>query len=469
MTPYANYLRNRFVKLIVRLPFQVLLLLQNSERPEDEDEDEDEGEGEGIPEEEKEALTRNVTELIANRKTFQSKYVKQIFKMVKTQLPTLVSEYTSGVTIGDLKEIEKTVKLIGQLLTLNEINDLIVDFTAFVEDVADHLLDSGQLTSSGGCKKLTEGLKQLYLKCASPTKSLNDLLTELSFQVFFLVANADDVVDKNERAGFQRILKDREWCQGDFSGLCFAKTEYSYDDLYAQLSGKKLKIDMKEVKRTLRITDQLFKVKEVNLLKMDLYRLSKDIAKASGGIGGLGAISKQEKIVLDLLESYLGDLAAMQTSISSRQTNHVASLMGGDGEDQTNGSATQQTIAYSGNGDFTVILNPTVAVSVIVDNREIPAKVLSMANNGVQCQVDLSEGYVDFVKGVVLDLTVDPGTEEQKIEKIRCKPTRITMLKWDEQRNPTCFKIDWTFFGLAPEKKKILDDYIDRISEIVNK
>jgi len=458
MTPYADYLRIRFFKLIVRLPFQVLLLLQNPERWEDE------GEGQEIPEAKKEALTRNVTELIANRKTFQSKYVKQIFKTVKTQLPALVSEFYAGVTIGDLKEIEKTVKLIGQLLTLNEINDLIVDFSAFVEDVTDHLSESGHKTSSADYNKIITGLKQLFLKCASPTKSLNDLLTELSFQVFFLVANADNVVDKNERAGYQKILKDREWCQGDFSGLCFAKTEYSYDDLYTQLSGKKLKIDMKEVKRTLRITDQLFKVKEVNLLKMDLYRLSKDIAKASGGIGGLGAISKQEKIVLDLLESYFGDLAAMQTSISSRQTDQVTSLMGGAGEDQTRMGAKQQGREDSGCSNSIVIRDPSMIVAVKANEREIPAKALAVAKNGVQCQVDLSEGYVDLVKGILLDLTLAPAPQEQKIENIRCKTTRITVLKWDKQMNPTCFKIDWTFSGLAPDKKKILDDYIGGIS-----
>ncbi len=87
-----------------------------------------------------------------------------------------------------------------------------------------------------------------------------------------------------------------------------------------------------------------------------------------------------------------------------------------------------------------------------------------MAKNGIQCQVDLNEGYIDLVKGIILDLSMDPAAEEKKIENVHCKTTRITVLKWDEQKNPTCFKVDWTFFGLAPDKKKILDEYIDRIS-----
>ena len=455
MTPYANFLRIRFFKLIVRLPLQVLLLLQNSDRPEDE------GEEKEIFKEEKEAVSRNVTELIANRKTFQSKYVKQIFKTVKTQLPVLVSECCTGVTTLNLKEIEKTVKLIGQLLTLNEINDLIVDFSTFVEEVTEHLSESGHDTGSNDYKELCDGLKQLFLRCASPTKSLNDLLTELSFQVFFLVADADNVIDKDERAGYQKILKDREWCSGQFSHLCFAKTEYSYDDLYAQVSNKKLRIDMKEVKRTLRITDQLFKVKEVNLLKMDLYRLSKEIAKASGGIGGIGAISKKEKIVLDLLESYLGDFAVMQTSISSRQIDQVASLMGGAEEDQTRAGAKQPKGSDSSRGDSTVIHDPSVTVSVKADNKDILVKALSITKKRIQCRADLTEGYVDLIQGVILTLTVPQPSAELKIEKIRCKTTRITVLKWDDHLKPTQFKIDWTFFGLAPERQKIIDDYVD--------
>ncbi len=202
---------------------------------------------------------------------------------------------------------------------------------------------------------------------------------------------------------------------------------------------------------------------------MDLYHLSKEIAKASGGIGGLGAISKQEKIVLDLLESYLGDLAAMQTSISSRQTDQVTSLMGGAEEGLTKADAKQQKGADPGSGNSAVVLDPSVTVSIKAENQEIPAKALSIAKNGIQCQLDLNGGYVDLLKGIILDLSIDPASEEMKIENIHCKTTRITVLKWDEQKNPTGFKIDWTFFGLPPNKKKILDDYIDGNLGIVHK
>ncbi len=450
MTPYASFLRNTFVKLIVRLPLRVLLLLQNTDTEEDSSEETE------IPEEKVEALTKTVTELIANRSGFQSKYVKQIFKTVKTQLPTLIAEYRSGTTVGKLDEIEKTIKLIGQLLTLNEINDLIVDFSDFVDEAADYLKDTGQNTASEDNKEVLQELKQLFLKCASPTKSLNDLLTELSFQVFFIIADADNVVDKNERAGYQKILKDREWCSGAFSHLCFAKTEYAYDDLYTQLSNKKLKTDMKEVKRTLRITDQLFKAKEVNLLKIDLYRLSKDIAKASGGIGGIGAISKQEKVVLDMLESYLGDIAEMQLSSEARRSDHVASLIGGDDD-----RSADQKASVSGSKTPAMIHEPPLGVIVKVANREFPAKALYVSGNGIQCQLEFNEVYVDLGKGAMLDLTFHYEDKKQVLEDIRCKTIRNTVMKWDKKLIPIQLKIDWVFYKLSPDQQKIIDKFVE--------
>ena len=458
MTPYASFLQNKFVKLIVRLPFRVLLALQNADEAEVVSK-----EGEAVSDEKIEALTNRVDQLITNRAAFQSKYVKQIFKTVKTQLPTLIAEYRSGVMIGKLDEIEKTVKLIGQLLTLNEINDLIVDFTNFIDESTDFLKETGQNTESKDYQELFEGLKQMFLRCASPTKSLNDLLTELSFQVFFLVADADNVVDKNERAGFQKILKDRDWCSGDFSHLCFAKTEYSYDDLYAQLTNNKLRTDMKEVQRTLRITDQLFKVKEVNLLKIDLYRLSKDIAKASGGIGGIGAISKQEKEVLDVLESYLGDIAAMQLSTAARSSDHVASLIGGDGERSAGKRSVENPAADVGvsvSVKTEMIPEPPVTAVIKTANREFPASVSYISGKGIQCQLEFTEVYVDLSKGASLDLTFQHEKNSPTLRDVRCKTIRNTVLKWDKKLTPMQMKIDWGFYRMPADQQQILDSFI---------
>lgn len=454
MTPYAGFLRDKFVKLIIRLPFRVMLALQNADLEGDHPGEEE------LTDEKIDAVVHTATELIANRVDFQSKYVRQIFKTVKAQLPTLISEYKSGITVGRPDEIEKTVKLIGQLLTLNEINDLIVDFTDYIQQATVFLKQSGQNIESKEYQDLSGDLKQLFLKCASPTKSLNDLLTELSFQVFFQIADADHVVDKNERAGFQKILKDRDWCSGEFSHLCFAKTEYSYDDLYSQLSGKKLKTDMKEVQRTLRITDQLFKVKEVNLLKIDLYRLAKDIAKASGGIGGIGAISRQEKVVLAMLESYLGDIAAMQLSSAARNSDHVARLIGGEDDQKRAGRPLNPTAERSEAKKPVMIQEPPLAVVVKAAGREFSAKPLYVSGKGIQCQLEFTEVYVDLGKGVLLDLTFQHEDNEQTLTDVRCKTIRNTILKWDARLIPMHLKIDWGFHRMPPEQQKIIDSFI---------
>lgn len=57
MTPYASYLRIKYFKLIVRLPIQVLLLLQNFDQTENDDVEKE------ISEEEKETLSSNITVL----------------------------------------------------------------------------------------------------------------------------------------------------------------------------------------------------------------------------------------------------------------------------------------------------------------------------------------------------------------------------------------------------------------------
>lgn len=74
----------------------------------------------------------------------------------------------------------------------------------------------------------------------------------LPFQLFILVAQADDSIDSRKRMEFLRIIRDPEWCSSDCAHAFFTSASYFFSEFLLQYHRGKIKKDIRQVKRTIR-------------------------------------------------------------------------------------------------------------------------------------------------------------------------------------------------------------------------
>ncbi len=515
MSPYIKYIRKKYIRLINHLPYQIFLL--SPRRPEEEGNDtedlEEEGEENGKEEgkkrreakkeqQEKARIEKMVKELdqfrklLQNRNWCESKYTKLIFRRSIEHLPKFKMEYLSEEAEVGFSKIRKGIKLMEQFLSQNEMEQLATDLCKLAAKTGKITVGEHYNPKTSGQEDILAQLKRLFGEKSAQNKSLGTLLAELPFLVFLLVAGADGNIDKKERTQFVAIIRDWEWCYSDCAQTAFANAAYSFDDFFKMYLRGKLKKEIRQVERTLKLAENIFAKKEVDLLKVDLSRLSTEIAKASGGFGGFGSISKEEKAVIAKLESYFGDLSHVDIPVRSKKDITEKFILD---TEQTpgghkNAENAQQSTAQpdpassraSQNAARSNVGNGTgnqagKAASAAIDSRErervqiseidavvhagdtnLEAEVLNLSKKSVCCQIEFPDEYVDVIGDVRLSLLIFDEPENIEIRYVRCKTLRGDILDWDKNSLPTAVKIAWMFVLLPEEDQKHLDRIVDR-------
>ncbi len=298
MNPYFDKLKKQYIKRVVCLPFQLFLHFADLDK------------------EDSEKDFNAFVQVLNNTSWCSSDYMKYIINQIKPLSPVLKKDYVNREIKSFYSEYQKTVVLIDQLLTPTESEKFIKDNVNLADSFADYfkyeneqLEENDKHNKTSDIDKTLEDLNGFYGGFPSIAKSLIDLLAELPFQLFILVADADNNIDNAERIEFLRIISDIEWCDSECARAFFTSTSYFFNDFLTQYHRDKYKKDIKQVKRTIHIIEKIFAKQESATIKSDLYRLANEIAKASGGIAGFLSISRYEKEIIQELSEIFGDLS----------------------------------------------------------------------------------------------------------------------------------------------------------------
>ncbi len=300
MNPYFDNLKKQYARRIACLPFQLFLHFADLEK------------------EDFEKDFNAFTKAISDTNWCTSDYTKYIIKQIKQLIPTLKKDFVSREIKSFYSEYQKTVGLVDQFLTPTESEHFIKDNSILADNFADYFrFEKGKSEDKKTEEKIDSVLEELtgfFRGFPSTIKSLIDLLAELPFQLFILVAHADDHIDNAERIEFLRIIRDQEWCNSECTRMFFTSSSYFFNDFLLQFNRGKFKKDVRQVRRTIHFIEKVFVEEEADTIKSDLYRLANEIAKASGGIAGFLAVSKYEKKVIDELGEIFGDLSNVSAS-----------------------------------------------------------------------------------------------------------------------------------------------------------
>lgn len=299
MTPYLNHLKNQYKLRISSIPFQLFMEFEMFE-----------------------ALKKDIKKLEAlyrlvnNANWCKSKYMKMIINKSRRLMPVFKADLKLETCRPLYTEYKKTIRLMEQFLTASEMEEFIADNESFADSIVDYYNFSRNKEEEIDLRyeEVLEEINSFLESFPSKNKPFNEMLSELSFKLFVLVADADENLDNKERIEFLRIIRDPEWCVSQCARAAFNSTSYFFSEFLLQFRRGKIKKELKDVERTLKIVDMLFTEDEAGLIKHDLARLSQEIAKASGGFGGIMAISRSEGKVIKRIENLLGDLSEVQVS-----------------------------------------------------------------------------------------------------------------------------------------------------------
>lgn len=289
MSPYLKHLKNAYLKRIGCLPFQLLTTFLEPERRS------------------VEGAFAALTRLYANANWYSGAYTKLIVRQSKHHFGKVQKDIEAGDIKPQYKDYQKTIRFMGQLLTPTDMEQFIKENRAMLDYVVDYFMteNPNNRDRKEKIEEIQSELDQLFQGFPLTSKTLNDLLTELPFQLFILVAQADESIDSRERMEFLKIIRDPEWCNSDCAHAFFNSTSYFFSEFLLQYHRGKIKKDIKQVKRTVRFINEMFKEEEGELIRTDLTRLAEEIARASGGFAGIMSVSKAEQAVLsDLLEIF---------------------------------------------------------------------------------------------------------------------------------------------------------------------
>lgn len=131
------------------------------------------------------------------------------------------------------------------------------------------------------------------------------LLRLLPFQVFVLVAGADDNIDPAEVSGFKEFLNQRKKrVSNQYTLRMFHATVVNYTALTNRFYQGQIKQEFDNIEKVVKYMQLCVSQEMMTKICDDLMELAKAIAEASGGFLGMTSpINKQEQAVLDKLDS----------------------------------------------------------------------------------------------------------------------------------------------------------------------
>lgn len=126
----------------------------------------------------------------------------------------------------------------------------------------------------------------------------------LPFQIFILVAHADEQIDPREISRFKEFLNKRKnRCSNQYTLRMFHATVLNFNILTARYYNGQIKKDFSQVEKTINYIRMCVPQGMMKKITDDLSSLAVAIAEASGGFLGItSSVSKEEQEVIDRLD-----------------------------------------------------------------------------------------------------------------------------------------------------------------------
>lgn len=425
MSLYLEYLHKKNEKTIALLPFEIFLMVSNAD---------------GV-------MTRRefdtFFELLENPTWCYSKYMRQISERTINHLMKLKhffefnQQYRNRTIKGNLVHIKQAILIAERFLTPSEITVLADDLKHLVDKIVEvsaeeayesEVSEEEQLEQQRQMNQLNNFLQNPH----SQTLSLRKLLLELPFQLFLLISDADNEIDKNELALFVRILKDRKWCKSYCAQTIFTQTLSLYQEFFQAYRKGKLKKDFGQIEKTIQIASKVFSVRDLQMLKTDLSSMAKKIAQASGGFAGISAISIEENAILAKLESLLLPYGSSLREAKKAKGNEEY-IFSTDPEIGLREAENQNELR----GETRVRI-PDTKVTIYIGGSSLSAKPLNFSDRGLLCEIELekdelglTEGSIDIVTQVHIIIELSEKYKKEVLGKIFCKIIRLGGIEWD--------------------------------------
>ena len=146
----------------------------------------------------------------------------------------------------------------------------------------------------------------------------HQLLTQLPFQIFLMVASADGKIDADEFLEFTRALEDRSNFRSPYLKGVIRETVANLPDLRVRFEQKKITKDPDSVRLVFQSLFRRLEVAEVKTFAEDLIRLGQIIGNASGGgmLGMKKALSEEEEAAINEFISLVKESAKESNNFS---------------------------------------------------------------------------------------------------------------------------------------------------------
>lgn len=133
-------------------------------------------------------------------------------------------------------------------------------------------------------------------------KTSGAILDELPFAVFLWVACADGDVGPREAETFQKLAASRSWCRSDWTEAALATVDESYSALWKRYTGSEYIVDVRRLRDGYAALAKLLGGFEYARAAEDLAHVADAVARAAGGLFGIGSVSRTERSLLAMLD-----------------------------------------------------------------------------------------------------------------------------------------------------------------------
>ncbi|MCB9660763.1 MAG: hybrid-cluster NAD(P)-dependent oxidoreductase [Sandaracinaceae bacterium] len=126
---------------------------------------------------------------------------------------------------------------------------------------------------------------------------------DLPFAILLFVAGADDEIDAHEVEVFQKLSENRRWCQSPAVSALMEAVDGRYSTLWGQHRRGTFDGSLRALRgRYAALATELPADQRVGA-RADFARLGWSLARASGGVLGVGRVSKRERAALAVLDA----------------------------------------------------------------------------------------------------------------------------------------------------------------------
>src|SRR5690606_18182771 len=148
-------------------------------------------------------------------------------------------------------------------------------------------------------------LFELSIGPAAEREPKNRALEALPFHVFLLVAGCDGEIAVKEVDVFQRMLASTRWCKSELAKAILPRTAERYTALWKEHAGRGEPLEV--LRAALAGARRHVHEGDRDGFAEDLSRLAVAVARASGGVFGIGAVSREERRALEVLDRLLAE------------------------------------------------------------------------------------------------------------------------------------------------------------------